>query len=75
MLVPHGSGRRDAGHVVETPDAHNLQAGTGNVREDLVDVLILGQESAPVAVGPGVVLRLAIDVEQETVRLGEAPSR
>lgn len=74
MLVPYGSRGWDGGHIVETPDADDLQVSCGHVREHLVNILIFRQETAPVAIRPSIVLGHAVNVEEQAIRLGEGSS-
>lgn len=71
MLTVHSPISWDLIYVVETPDSYNLEVGSGHIRENLLNVLVRCQEATPVAICPGIVLRLSVDVEEQAVRLGE----
>lgn len=51
------------GHIVETPDAEDLQARAGQVRHDKVNIVVVRLKAEPVGVRTGIVLFLAIDDE------------
>lgn len=66
-LEVDGAGAWDGCYVIETPDAEDLLAGGCEVAHDGVDIVVVGHEGYPVAVGAGVVWKESVGVGEFTL--------
>jgi len=71
-LIPDGAGSWDGVHVVEAPNANDLEPRRRDVRKNMVDISVCGEKSTPVAVGTGIVLGYPVDVKEEAMSFREA---